>query len=136
MKRDGARPSGPGWSNRPVVLETDETQVRSHLRTLAICAVALVPLVAYIVEVAESRAVAYELTDVQLAYEQLTKAERDLAAERARLESLRGIEMWALRERGLCRPTPEDVVVLRADRRREAEWLARISPDARGAIRD
>ena len=125
MRSEGGDQRASGWSNRPVVLETDGRQVRSHVRTLVVFAVALIPAMAYVVEIGQSRKVAYELTDVQLAYEQLIKAERELTAERARLESLREIESWALSEGGLCEPSPEEVVVVRDDRPREATWLAR-----------
>jgi len=114
-----------GWSNRPVVLETDGRQVWSHVRTLLVFAVALLPVLAYIAEIGRTRKVAYELTDVQLEYERLVKEERELVAERARLESLREIETWALGDRGLRPPDPEQVVVVRDARPGEATWLAR-----------
>ena len=136
MRHGGGSGSAPGWRNRPVVLEADEDQTRSLGRSVAILSLALLPVLVYIIEIAQSRQVAYQLTAAQLDYEELTKVERELAAERARLESLRGIETWAMEEHGLCRPAPEEVEVVRSDGPREAAFFARGFPGARGATRD
>jgi len=106
-----------GWTNRPVVLETDEREVRTHLRTLGVFILAIIPAVFYVVATNQARQVSYELTEVQIDYERLVKEERELATERARLESLRDIESWALEQRGLGAPAPEAVVVCRTGRR-------------------
>ena len=105
-----------GWSNRPVVLETDEREVRTHLRTLAVFALALVPAVFYVVATNHTRQVSYETTAAQLATERLIKEERELATERARLESLREVETWAVDAYGLSAPPAEAVVVCRTGR--------------------
>ena len=116
-----------GWTNRPVVLETDEREVRTHLRTLAVFALALVPAVFYVVATNHTRQVSYELTEAQLGAERLMKEERELATERARLESLRGVESWAVEAQGLGAPPPEDVVVCK---------LGRTDPAAPCVLRD
>ena len=105
-----------GWTNRPVVLETDEREVRTHLRTLAVFALALVPAVFYVVATNHTRQVSYQTTEAQLAAERLMKEERELATERARLESLREVETWAIEAHGLVSPPPQAVVVCKTGR--------------------
>ena len=112
MKHDRSAAAAQGWRNQPLVLEADERQTRSLGHWMAVLGLAFAPALVYVAEMGQSRQVAYEATSAQLEYETLTKAERELAAERARLESLREIEVWAMEERGLCRPAPEEVAVV------------------------
>lgn len=136
MKHDRAEAAVPGWRNQPLVLEPDERQTRSLGHSMAVLALAFVPALVYVVETGKSNQVAYQATTAQVEYEALAKVERELAAERARLESLREIEVWAMEQRGLCRPAPEEVEVVRSEGPGADTFFARAPGGPRGAAGD
>lgn len=113
------------WRNRSLVRETDEHRLRSLWRTLLGVVIAIAPTAVYLVQQNECVKISYEVSALEEAYELLVKEEQKLRADRTELESLTEIERWASRERGLRQPTPEEVVVVRADPAGPPDLLAR-----------
>jgi hypothetical protein len=126
VTRDGEGTPTRGWRNRTLVRETDDYRVRSLWRTLLAVMVALAPTAVYLIEQNECVKISYEVNDLVGEHESLVKQEQELKVEKTRLESLADIERWALRERGLRQPEPEDVVVVRTDPHEPIEFVARI----------
>ena len=118
-------PDARGWRNRPLVRETDERGVRSLWKAFLAVLVAIAPTAVYLVQQNQCVKLAYEVSDLELTYEELVKQELDLQAETAGLETLDGIERWALRKHGLERPGAENVVIVRVEPERPADLMAR-----------
>ena len=126
MTREGERDSTRGWSNRFLVRETDGYHMRSLWRTLAVVMIALAPTAVYLVEQNECTKISYEVSDLEETQEVLVKQEQELKVAKTQLESLADIERWAVRERGLLQPEPEDVVVVRSGRTQPIDMVARV----------
>ena len=125
MTRGGEGRHARGWSNRSLVRETDDYRVRSLWRALLAVVVALAPTAVYLVEQNECMKISYEVNDLVVTHETLVKQEQELKVEKTQLESLADIERWALRERGLRQPEPEDVIVVRPGRSEPIDLVAR-----------
>ncbi len=132
MTRESEGHRARGWSNRSLVRETDPYRVRSLWRTLLAVVVALAPTAVFLVEQNECMKISYEVNDLVVAHEALVKQEQELKVEKTQLESLSDIEHWALRERGLRQPEPEDVIVVRPGRSEPVELVARAPRNADG----
>ena len=130
MTREGEGMPTRGWSNRFLVRETDSHHVRSLWRTLLAVVVALAPTAAYLVEQNECMKISYEVNDLAVAHETLLKQEQELKVSRTQLESLADIEHWAVRERGLRQPEPENVIVVRSGQREPMELVASAPQEA------
>jgi cell division protein FtsL len=100
------------WRNHPLVRERDHRRIFWLWSMLAAMVIAALPAGAYLYHQNRCLEVSYEVSAVAEERERLLEEERRLRVERARLESLGGIERWALRERGLVRPDTDDVVVV------------------------
>ena len=101
-----------GWSNRPLVRETDRLRSRRLWLTLLAFALALAPAGAFVLEQNACLTLIYAVEALRSESERLHEEERGLRVERAELESLGEIELWAGRERGMRRPAPEEVVIV------------------------
>jgi len=130
VTRDGEEHQTRGWSNRPLVRETDEYRMRSLWRTLLAVVVALAPTAVFLVEQNECMKISYEVNDLVVTHETLVKQEQELKVEKTQLESLADIERWAERERGLRQPEPKDVIVVRHGRSEPIDLVARTPRDA------
>jgi hypothetical protein len=130
VTREGEGNPTRGWSNRFLVRETDSRHIRSLWRTLLAVVIALAPTAVYLVEQNECMKISYEVNDLAVAHETLVKEEQELKVSKTQLESLADIEHWALRERGLLQPEPEDVIVVRSGYREPMELVASTPQDA------
>ena len=130
MTREAEGRQTRGWRNRSLVRETDDYRLRSLWRTLLVVVVALAPTAVYLLEQNECMKISYEVNDLVVTHETLVKQDQELKVEKTQLESLADIERWALRERGLRQPEPEDVIVVRPGRSEPIELLARAPRDA------
>jgi cell division protein FtsL len=123
------------WRNRPVQREIDDRRVRRMGRIVLSLVVAAAPTAIYLLQQNETLKVVYELNSLRSEQERLSKEERRLNLERARLESLARIGSWAARKQGLVRPEPEDVVVVRAEEAEAAELVASAPGKGTKAVR-
>ena len=118
-------PETRGWSNRPLVRETDGPRVRSLWKAFLAVVVAIAPTAVYLVQQNQCVMLGYEVSDLEMSYESLVKQELELRAETATLEQLDRIERWAVRKHGLEAPATEDVVIVRLDGVRPTGLVAR-----------
>jgi hypothetical protein len=100
--------------------------MRSLWRTLLVAMIALAPTAIYLLEQNECTKISYEVSDLAETQEALVKQEQELKVAKTQLESLSEIERWAVRERGLLQPEPEDVVVVRSGRTDPIDLFARV----------
>jgi cell division protein FtsL len=112
MQLDVSQRHGQRWRNRPLVLETDRHGYRRLLRILLVVALLVTPYAVYVMEQGACLELAYELSALREESQRLEERERRLRVERAALQTLGTVEPWAVNERGLRPPLPEQVVVL------------------------
>ena len=113
------------WRNQPVHRVPDSQGARSLWRFVFALVVACAPTGVYLVQQNECVQLNYELDALRAGRAQLAKDERRLRIDRARLESLSDIENWAIGQRGLRRPAPDRVVVVREASSEPVELMAR-----------
>jgi len=114
-----------GWRNQPLVRERDEHRTRRLWRTLLAISVAIAPAGAYLLQQHECLELSYALSEVRQEQTQLEELERRLRLEKAGLESLPGIERWAVEQRGLVRLKTGKVVVVRRAVTAQDDLIAR-----------
>jgi cell division protein FtsL len=120
------------WQNRAVHREVDAKQVRRMWKLVLAILVAFTPTAAYLVQINESVKVDYQVSRLRAEAERLREQKRRLHLERARLQSLARIEDWATRGRGLVRPGPHRVMVVRGTSEERGGLMA-ASPRGRAA---
>ncbi len=101
------------WANRSVAREVDHDRVRWMWGVFVAMLLAAAPFAAYMLEQNECLRLSYRASGLRQEREELTEQERRLRMGRASLESLEKIEAWAVKQRGLIRPTPEQVRIVR-----------------------
>jgi len=117
------------WSNQPLVRERDEHRVRLLWRTLLGIVVAVAPFGYYLIQQSEYAELSYSLSELRSREKQLQEEEQKLRFRRADLADLEEIELWAVREHGLCRPPAEQVVILGSPISGPDHLLARTGTD-------
>ena len=110
MKSAGA--AVPRWKESPVVREPDSRQTQRSLALLAAVVISVSPFVFYLVEQIRFLGLRYRIDAVRAQHENLVESERRFSTERAELAALPEIELRAVRELNLVRPTPEEILVL------------------------
>ena len=110
---DQVAPVHRRWVNRAVAREVDRDRARWLRGVFVAMLLAAAPFAAYLLEQNECLRLSYEAGALRQRHEQLLERERRLRMERAARESLEKIEAWAVRQRGLVHPSPEQVVVVR-----------------------
>jgi cell division protein FtsL len=100
------------WRNRPVVRERDFKRSRWRWILLAWFLAAAAPLTAYMLEQMEYVRSLYKVEELRVQYDRLSEMEQRLLIERQRLQAPARVERIAVRNLGLVRPTPHDVVVV------------------------
>ena len=100
------------WRNRPLVRERDERRVRRLWRMLLGIVVAVAPMGFYLIQQNEYLQLTYTTSELRARQQELHELEQALRSQRAALESLSEVERWAKEEHGLCRPDPEQVMIL------------------------
>ena len=116
-----------GWRNRVVVRERDVQRSRWRWILLAWFLAAAAPLTAYVLEQMEYVRTLYKVEELRVQYDRLNEMEQRLLIERQRLQAPARVERIAVRDLGLVRPTPRDVVVV---------YPAEMGRVERGASRD
>jgi cell division protein FtsL len=111
--QDYAAPVHRRWVNRAVAREVDRDRARWLRGVFVAMLLAAAPFAAYLLEQNECLRLSYEASALRQERERLLEQERRLRMERAARESLAKIEAWAMRQRGLVHPSPEQVVVVR-----------------------
>ena len=101
------------WVNGPVTREVDHDRARWLWGAFAALILAAAPFAAYLLEQNECLKLSYEASALKQHREELMERERRLRMRQAALESLAEIETWAMERRGMVRPTPEQIVVVR-----------------------
>ena len=101
-----------GWRNRPLVRELDPERAKFMWRMLFALGLSLAPAGLFLVQQNECLSLSYQVETLRSEQEALRKQERDLRVERAELESLSAIERWAIENRRLQRPKPDNMVIV------------------------
>lgn len=112
MQLNDLHRSGRRWRNHPVALETDRHGHRLLVRILLVLALLVTPYAIYVMEQGACLKLAYEINALRTESQRLEERKRRLRVERAALQTLGTVEPWAVSERGLRPPLPEQVVVL------------------------
>ena len=102
----------PRWKDSPVVREHDSRRTQRSVALVAALVISVSPFFFYLVEQIRYLGTRYRIDEVRSQHAKLVEAERRLRTERAQLAALPGIEERAIRELGLVRPTPEEILVL------------------------
>ncbi len=113
------------WKNQTLVREPDRQHWRRSWRIFLSVAVAFAPSIVYVIQVNECLELRYQLAASRAEIEQRAEEEQRLTVERARLEALDEVEIWAVHKRGLRFPEPEQVIVVCSDVEQTEDLLAR-----------
>ncbi len=100
------------WENRAVVREVDRHRARWYWGIFVGLALAVVPGAIYVSEQNRCVKLQYHDRELRKEYDALLETERRLSARRTELETLTGIETWAIERRGLERPPQERMIVV------------------------
>ncbi len=121
------------WENRTVVREVDRHRARWYWGIFLGLALAVAPGAIYVSEQNRCVKLQYHARELRKDYDALLETERRLSARRTELETLAGIETWAIERRGLERPPRERKIVVRRSTAGTEGVLAR-GPEAASRI--
>jgi hypothetical protein len=114
MSRPGAAPDR-GWRNSAVHREVDHRHARWVFKVVLGVAIALAPLVVYLLETMSYVETSYALEDVRGREAHTIESEHRLIIEKAVLESLPAVESRAAAQLGLERAPAAHIVVVSPD---------------------
>ena len=101
------------WANGAVAQEVDRDRARWLWGLFVAMLLGVAPFAAYLLEKNECLRLSYEANTLRRQNDQLIEQERRFRMRRSELESLSQIEFWAVHDRGLVRPAPGQLVVVR-----------------------
>ena len=111
--RERAAAGQQRWVNRSVAREVDRDRARWLWGLFVAMLLGVAPFAAYLLEKNECLRLSYEASGLRQMNDQLIEQERRLRMQRSDLGSLPEIEVWATERRGLVRPAPQQLVVVR-----------------------
>ena len=123
------------WTNTRIEREVDPHRARWLYGGLLGLVVAVLPAVAWVLQQNECLQLSYELTSIRTQCDRLHEQERRLQVERAELESLARVEVWAVAQHGLQLPDAERVVVVQEFPAPSHELVARVPTQQPDGVR-
>lgn len=107
-----ASPPHRRWTNQPIVREIDKGRTRWLWGMFAAFLLASAPFGAYLLHQNACLSLSIRAAELRLELELLEEEGHRLSMEYNRRAALHRIEPWALENRGLVRPAPEQMIVV------------------------